>query len=96
MTQLSVFLSAVVGELGFVLDVRAPGGVLYHQEGLLGLALSYNTLLIFRLANPLQEQVAPTSTDENTEGSNSNEDHYDCHHPSSWAVICDVHVATGR
>lgn len=96
MTQLSVILSAVMGELGFVLDVRAPGGVLYHQEGLLGLALSYNTLLIFRLANPLQEQVAPTSADENTEGSNSNEDHYDCHHPSSGAVVCDVHVATGR
>lgn len=88
---------AVGGEFGLVLHPRTPGRILHQQEGLLGLAVSHDALLVLRLADALQAQIAPAAQNEGAQGSDGDEGDDDGHHPRGGAVVHDGHGgARGR
>lgn len=79
------------GQLGLPLHARPLGRVLHQQEGLLGLAIPDDALLVLRLADALQPQVAPAAQDERPQGRDGDEDDNDRDHPSGGAVVHDRH-----
>lgn len=89
--RLAAALGTVGREFGLVLGPRASGRVLHQQEGLLGLAVAHDALLVLRLADALQAQVAPAAQDERAQGGDGDEGDDDGHHPCGGAVVHDGH-----
>ena len=87
----AVDFRAVGGQLGLPLHARSLGRVLHQQEGLLGLAIPHDALLVLRLADALQPQVAPAAQDQGPQGSDGDEDDDDRDHTGGGAVVHDGH-----
>lgn len=72
-----------------------PGGVLHQQEGLLGVTVTHDALLVLGLAEALQPQVAPAAQDQCTQRCHSDEDDQHRGHASGGTVVHDGHGELG-
>lgn len=88
---LAVCLGATRAQLGLTLCARSPCRILDQEEGLLGFAFAHDALLILRLADPLEAQVAPAAQNQGAQGCDGDEDDDDRHHPRGGAVVHDGH-----
>ena len=87
----AVDFRAAGGQLGLPLHARPLGRVLHQQEGLLGLTVPYDALLVLRLADALESQVAPAAQDQGPQGGDGDEDDDDRDHSRGGAVVHNRH-----